>query len=321
MERHLKRFTDEFERIAEIRRRLERASPHVVIGIGDDATVLAVSSRPQVVSVDAAVEGVHFRRGVIADRDVGYRATAAALSDLAAMGAMPRVVLSSLILPPVLDDAALFAIVDGIGESAAACGATVAGGNLSLGSELSITTTVIGDAGEVSLTRIGARVGDGVFVTGALGGAALAWRLLDAGMRAPEAILRRFARPAPRIEEGRRLVGVATAAIDVSDGLLRDLGHVCDASGVGAEVHAHAVPLEPGLAEAAQPVGLDALTLALTGGEDYELLFTAPEAASLPFAATRIGTIVATGGVRVLDADGRALPVPPATGHDHFRAR
>lgn len=314
----MNRFSDEGTRIAEIRRRLQRASPHVAIGIGDDAAVLAASPHRQVVSVDASVEGVHFRRGTITDHDVGYRATAAALSDLAAMGALPRAVMSALVVPAALDDDALFAMVDGIGEAASVSGATVAGGNLALGREMSITTTVLGNAGEPPLTRTGARPGDALFVTGALGGAALAWRLLDRGMHAPDAILQRFVRPAPRIEAGRRLVGAASAAIDVSDGLLRDLGHLCGASGVGAVVRVAAIPIEPGIDAPAAALGLDPLVLALTGGEDYELLFTAAAGVSLATPATRIGTITRGSGVTLLAADGRPLPLPASSGHDHF---
>lgn len=308
---------DERARVAEITRRLARASPEVRIGIGDDAAVLVPTRHGDALSVDANVEGVHFRRSLLSDREIGFRATVAALSDLAAMGATPRALLSALVVPEALDDEALFELVDGIAEAADAYGAHVVGGNLTTGGELSITTTVVGHAPPSPLTRAGARAGDALFVTGTLGGAALGLALLEAGRREPAMIVARYMRPSARVHEGARLVGVATAAIDVSDGLLLDLERLCEASGVGATLRAAAIPREPGLDTHAPPVGRDALTLALTGGDDYELLFTAPPTVALSIAATRIGEVVAAPGVRLLDASGEPLPLPPVHGWGH----
>lgn len=294
------------------------ASPEVVLGIGDDGAVLAASALGQVLSVDAQVEGVHFRRDLLEPAAIGYRAIVSALSDLAAMGARPRAALLSLILPPALSDAELDGIVDGVAEAQHEYGCVVAGGNLARGSELSLTTTVIGDAPERPLTRAGARAGDAVFVTGQLGGAALGLQALLLGKAelAPGAVAR-WRRPVARIREGEALRGIAQAAIDVSDGLLQDLAHVCEASGVGCEIELPKLPLWPELERAAAKLALDPLGLALHGGEDYELLFTV-RGGVVPELGTRIGTICPGSGIRLRDADGSEVKLPARVGYDHF---
>jgi thiamine-monophosphate kinase len=309
----------EFERVAEIRRRLTFASDQVLLGIGDDAAVLSQSARAQVLSVDAQVEGVHFRRELLAPGDIGYRAFVAALSDLAAMGARPRAALIALILPQALGDEELYAIVDGIAEAQREYACAVIGGNLARGGELSITTTVVGDAASATLTRAGARPGDGLFVTGELGGAALGLALLQAGKGelGPQCVAR-WRRPSAKIREGQALTGVASSAIDISDGLLQDLGHLSEASGVGFELELARLPIAPETARVAPQLRLDACALALGGGEDYELLFTAsPEGAGATHGA-RIGTAVRAPGVRVVDAEGRSVNTPSGVGFDHF---
>ncbi len=318
---YAKRVAGELERIVEIRRRLEHASGELRLGIGDDAAVLLPSPRGQALSVDAQVEGVHFRRNLLSLTDIGYRALAAALSDLAAMGARPRAALLALVLPPELADAELYAIIDGVAEAQREHACAVAGGNLARGRELSITTTVVGDAPEPPLSRAGARPGDALRVTGTLGGAALGLALLQAGRGeiAPRSV-QRWRRPAPRIADGMALCGVASAAIDVSDGLLRDLQHVAEASGVGFELELARLPLDPELSAGARALGLDATALALSGGEDYELLFTAADDATRS-PGTRIGRATVAPGLRLLDARGRNVAPPALPGFDHFADR
>ncbi len=309
---------DEFALIAELRAILSRDDPRVSLGIGDDAAVLAPFARGAVVSVDAVVEGVHFDRRWLSFEDVGWRGYAAALSDLAAMGAAPRAGLMSLILPTGLEDEAVLAIARGAAEAADAFGAPVVGGNLSRGSELSMTSTVIGEAPASPLRRSGARVGDGVFVTGTVGAAALGLALLAAGAEDREGapvFLTRWRRPRPRFDAAAGLLGLATSAADVSDGLAADLGHICEASGVGAVIERARLPLEARHEELAASLGHDGGRLALAGGEDYELVLTAPPGAR-PEAATYIGNVVAGEGVRVLDRDGVELALP-ARGHRH----
>lgn len=312
----------ELERIAMIRERLERRRDDVPVGIGDDAAVLAPSDHAQVLSVDVAVEGVHFRPDLASYHDIGRRALVMAASDLAAMGARARASLLALVLPSHLEDADFADLLGGLGEGADETRAAVVGGNLSSGGELSITSTVVGELDGAPLTRSGAREGDGIYVTGVVGAAALGLALLERGQHerddpSARACIARWKRPTAALMHGQRLVGHASAAIDLSDGLLSDLKHICDASGVGAEVHAECVPRVSGFDALAGELGLPPLALALTGGDDYELLFTAPASSLAKELATRIGHVApAEHGIRVTEA-GVPVDVEP-TGYRHF---
>ncbi|HJL14344.1 MAG TPA: thiamine-phosphate kinase [Sandaracinaceae bacterium LLY-WYZ-13_1] len=316
---------DEFELIDRIRARLARDAPRVRIGIGDDAAVLAPLSGGIVISVDAVVDGVHFDRRWLGWPDVGWRGWCAALSDLAAMGAPPVAGVLSLVVPSDEDEANVLAMIGGVAEAADAFDAPVVGGNVSGGRQLALHSTVIGEAPAEPLRRAGARVGDAVWVTGTVGAAALGWRLLEAGRADdPEAapFVARWRRPRPRFDVMDAVRSVASAGIDVSDGVLQDLGHVCEASGVGADVELARLPRVPGHRSLAARVDADPDALAAGGGEDFELLFTAPPAAGLGGVATRIGTVRERGEgppVRALDADGRERAVARA-GHRHFGA-
>jgi thiamine-monophosphate kinase len=313
--------SDEFSRIALIRERLCTPAADVDLGIGDDAAVLSATFARDVVSVDAAVEGVHFRREFASWRQIGFRSLVAALSDLAAMGARPRAMLVSLILPAEFRDAELLELVEGMSEAARVYGSPVVGGNLSAGAQVSITTTVIGAATGEILTRSGARPQDRIYVTGTLGAAGLGLGCLKAGCVGPAAapFIDRWRRPIARIDEGQLLLGVASAAIDLSDGLLQDLGHLCEASGVGADVTLRDLPLGSGAVDLAAQLGLDALDLALGGGEDYELIFTVPAGEPLPSVGTCIGTINAnSGSLLMIDPHGQRVPAT-RDGYRHFR--
>lgn len=312
----------EFERIAELQKRLSRARTDVVIGIGDDAAVLAPSSASQVLTVDVAVDGVHFRREWAPLRAIGRRAFVAAASDVAAMGGRGRCALVSLILPAELADEALFELADGIGDAADECGAPVVGGNLARGSELSITTTVIGEVDGEPMRRSGARPGDGIYVTGQIGGPGLGLAILGRGLDADaerhRPFVERWRHPTARLVEGMRLRNVVTACVDVSDGVLQDLGHICEASGVGARVHASELPLPRGYKELAAELSLDPVELALTSGEDYQLLFTAPASMVASDLGTRIGAVCPPAdGIEVLGDDMRPLTLSKR-GYEHF---
>ncbi len=291
----------------------------VRLGVGDDAAVLA--QRPGcelVIATDTVVDGVHFPSGS-AGRCVGHRALAVNLSDLAAMGAEPAWALLALTLPAV-DEAWLGEFATAFDGLARQHGVAWIGGDTTRG-PLAATVTACGwvPAGQ-ALTRSGARAGDGIFVSGSPGdaaaGLALLQRRLEAGAEAREALVRRFLLPEPRVALGQRLRGVASACIDVSDGLVGDLTRLCEASGVGCEVDAAALPLSPALREAART---GARALALQGGDDYELLFTVPAARQGALASlagvTRIGVVTERPGVRVSGA-----PEAGGTGHgyDHF---
>lgn len=307
----------EFARIAEISRRLAYSSAEVTLGIGDDAAVLVPNGRAQVYSVDSQVEGVHFRHDLLAPSDIGFRAMTAALSDLAAMGARPRAALMALIVPKAMSDAALYALVDGAAAAQREYACPIVGGNLARGSQLSVTTTVIGEALSSPLTRAGASAGDELYVTGELGGAALGLSLLDGktDLDAPRSI-ERWRRPAARIQDGLALVALASAAIDLSDGLLQDLRHLAQASGVAVEIELPLVPVHAELLRHGHALGLDPALFALGAGEDYELAFALP-ANRATGVGKRIGRVVQGSGVHILDASGQNLSIQ-IPGFDHF---
>ncbi|MEP6506757.1 MAG: thiamine-phosphate kinase [Gemmatimonadales bacterium] len=248
-----------------IRRMLERWGPRAK-RIGDDAAVITtLGDRAVVASTDTSVENVHFRRDWLTPREIGYRAAAAALSDLAAMGARPIGILAALTVPESWRGD-FDAISDGIGDAAENAGAPILGGDTTRGSELSLTITVIGTARDL-LCRTSARPGDRVYVTGRLGGPLAALRDMQEG-RIPSVENRiRFAHPLPRIEEAAWLAeNGAAAAVDISDGLAADLGHVSAASRVGITVRIEDIPTVSGMS-AIEAAG---------SGEEYELIVTSP---------------------------------------------
>lgn len=309
---------DEFSRIARIQQALERDAAAVRVGIGDDAAVLHVPSREQVWTVDACVEGVHFDGRLCGLDDAGYRALSGAVSDVAAMGAQPSAALLSLVLPAGLSDDELDLLIAGVAAASQDLGCPVSGGNLSSGAELSITHTVIGVAYDRPVLRSGARAGQHLYITGTPGRAALGLAALQQGLAAPPAdCIERWRRPRARVDLAEAIASHASAAVDLSDGLLQDAGHLGEASGVQLVIDSQRLPREPAHARALEQLQLDALHLSLTGGEDYELLFTSSQDA-LPW-ATRIGSVQAgAAGVVVHDAQGVPLTVE-GTGFDHFR--
>ncbi len=300
--------TGEFSRIARIEALLKRASNDVLVGIGDDCAVLAGSPYPRVWTVDSAVQDVHFARGIMTLEDVGYRSFMAAASDVAAMGGRAVAALSALTLPSAMSDEELHQLVTGLARAADACACPIVGGNLARGRELSLTTSVLGECAGRVITRKGACVGDHVYVTGTLGGSALGLHALLAGRRE---CAEKYLAPKARLDLASLVAEAASAAIDISDGTLQDLGHLCAASGVGARVHADWLPLES--AELARGLGLDPTSLALEGGDDYELLFTSSQELGW---ATRIGVITREEAVHVLEPDGH--PRRTSRGFDHF---
>lgn len=282
-------------------------------GIGDDAAVLQPPRGERlIVSIDTAIEGVHFRRDWLSPTDVGYRAVTGALSDLAAMAAAPRGVLVSVALPTERESE-LMQLADGIGESVRAAQTVILGGNLSQASALALTTTVLGSA-FAPLSRADARPGDLLYVTGELGGARAAWRLLDGDVKPDSALFARFARPHARIQEARWLAARgAVAAIDISDGLGGDAAHFAAASDSVIQIDVERAPIVPGAT----------VDDALIGGEDYELLVASR--APLPadefvrqFRAplTLIGRFVERGSEVRFTRDGQRVATP--VGHDHF---
>jgi thiamine-monophosphate kinase len=283
-------------------------------GIGDDAAVLPLDAAGSlVVSTDLSVENVHFRRAWISPKDIGYRATAAALSDLAAMAAVPLGILVAMTLPESWRDS-IDNIADGIGEAAECSSTHIVGGDLSDGRELSLAITVLGKA-ERPLRRSGARTGDRVYVTGTLGGS-LAALFAFIGERQPSPEDRaRFTRPIPRIPEALWLAkrGV-TSAIDISDGLAGDLSHVAVASGVSISIDLDRIPTVSGMTPSD----------AAGSGEEYELAVTSRAAldenaftSEFGIPLTEIGTVEA--GPPIVRAFDHGSPVPIPPGYVHFR--
>jgi len=325
----------EFNLIALIRDRCAVAREDVRLGIGDDAALLAVpAGQILAVSTDSLVAGVHFPLSTRAF-DIGWKSLAVNLSDLAAMGATPAWATLALILPDA-DAQWVGQFAYGFAALAGEFKLALVGGDTTQG-PLSITVTVHGFVPDgAALLRSSARIGDGVYVTGTLGDAAAGLRCIDqdknisapprsASPAACATLIERLDRPTPRVAQGLALRGRASACIDISDGLVADLGHICAASGVGAEVDVESLPASSAL------FGLfDASTrhaLQLSGGDDYELCFTAgdPEASSLlgdlarsGCGATRIGRIVAGRGVTTRDASGNPVVVMQP-GWEHFR--
>lgn len=276
----------------------------VVLGVGDDASLLAPTpGRQLVVSVDTSVAGVHFPADAPAAA-IGHRALAVSLSDLAAMGARSRWCLMALSLTHA-DDEWLTGFSTGFHALCAATGTTLAGGDVTRG-ETAIGVTVMGEVpAGTALTRGGARSGHLVAVTGALGGGAGGLALWQRGERdLAHPLLGRYLHPEPRLAAGEALRGLASAAIDISDGLLADLEHILKASAVGAELTQEALPLAEGLVEA---LGEDeARRAALSGGDDYELLVTLPmehlgevrdRLSTLGLSLSVIGDVTATPGI------------------------
>lgn len=312
----------EFALIDRIRRRVA-AREDVPLGIGDDAALLRVPAGSWLaVATDTLNDGVHFPADT-APADLGWKALAVNLSDLAAMAAQPAWATLSLSLPHAQADW-LDGFLDGFLALADAHGVALVGGDTTRG-PLSVCVTVHGLVAEGrGLRRAGAREGDDVWVSGTLGDAAAALAQWRAGGAADPALRRRLDRPEARVALGRALDGLAHAAIDLSDGLLADLAHVCAASGVGARIELDALPASPALAasfDAATRAGLQA-----SGGDDYELCFTAPAsrraevmalAGRTDVALTRVGCIVPGRGVQAWRADGSQWQ-PARAGYAHF---
>ncbi|HUB09737.1 MAG TPA: thiamine-phosphate kinase [Myxococcales bacterium] len=311
----------EFALIDRFTRHFPRRGRGLVLGPGDDCAVLRPSPGHELcATTDAVVEGVHFDRRFTME-DVGHKALAVNLSDLAAMGAVPRWFLVALELRAGVAPSVLDGLARGMAPLARAHGCTLAGGNLSRGRALAVTITALGElpAG-TALRRDGLRPGDVLAVTGTLGAAALGRKDLRAGRRTSAA--RAQLRPTPRLAAGRAARGIASCAIDVSDGLAQDLGHLCDASGCGAELWASCLPAAAGVRRRR-----DRLRLCLAGGEDYELLLgVSPRRwpqlerrlAAAGTALTEIGRAVAERGLRLAPAPGGTPRPIAARGFDHF---
>jgi thiamine-monophosphate kinase len=301
----------------------------LLIGIGDDAAAWQGDSSIQLATVDSFIQDVHYPSGMASWPEIGWKALAVNLSDIAAMGGLPRYALVSLALPPDTEVEGVTSLYTGLLELAQKYGVTIVGGDISHAPMVIINITVLGsNPQEKLLTRSTAKPGELIAVTGHLGAAAAGLEMLtqklNFGEKAAAGFRQAFFKPTPRLAEGLLLAeqGVKTA-IDISDGLAADLNQICKASQVGARIDANRVPVAP---EVKAAFGDRALELALTGGEDYELLFTAKaeviarvkKAAPCPISA--IGEINAGQGVTVVDRKGKPLELARA-GWEHFSRR
>ena len=314
------------------------------MGPGDDAAVVAGSRNERlVVTTDAVVEGVHFSRAYSTPADIGHRALAVNLSDLAAMGATPQWALLSLVLPASLHDTDAEGIVDGVAALATRYGVSVIGGNITrTDGPLVVDVTAGGEAAPRKwLTRSGAKAGDEIWVSGTIGAAAAGLEMLRVASHAPGAGSRepgagsaqcvaRHKRPEPRVKLGVAVgrARAATAAMDLSDGLADALEQVATASGVGVAIDAALLPIDPGAREWWAARGVDAVNAALAGGDDYELLFAVPRKGTARFRVvtrrvaqplTKIGEFTKDPQQRVVLRGGQTDALPK--GFEHFANR
>jgi thiamine-monophosphate kinase len=292
-QRTIAREVGEFDLIGRLAAALGDAGPAARLPIGDDAAVLEPDI---VVSTDLLVEDVHVRRATSAPADIGWKALAAAVSDLAAMGADPLGAVIGLALGAAWSEDEAVAVYEGVAACAAATGCPVVGGDVSRAPVLMLAVTVLGRA-LAPVTRAGARPGDVLAVTGELGGSEAGRLVLEGAVPPPPgaaALEERHRRPRPRLAEGRALAGIVHAMLDVSDGVASDARRLAEASGVAVELDLAALPLQTGVAAVAVAQGIAPGAFAATGGEDYELLVALPEAAlaaaSVPL--TAIGRVV-----------------------------
>jgi thiamine-monophosphate kinase len=282
----------------------------VLVGPGDDAALVRPLAGAEILTVDALVEGQHFDFDLFTPAQVGRKAVEVNVSDIAAMGGEPRYALLSLSFPAHAPEERVEGIYAGIYQAAERYGIRVVGGNLARSPLFVLSLTLTGEVDPArAATRSGARPGDEIRVSGPLGGARAGFLLLRHGQDGFESVKRRHLEPTARLDLGRALAPVVSAMEDLSDGLSTDLHNLCEASGCGAVIDAERIPVADEVRDAARLLQEDPTTLAVQGGEDYELLYAvAPErAAGLP--GFRIGEVVAGHGVR-LRRGGREEPLP-----------
>lgn len=324
---------DEFSIIRRLRELAGPMPDGVETGPGDDAAVMSPVRREGetrlLVSVDAMVEGVHFREGFFTPRALGRRSITIAFSDIAAMGGRPAWAVASCGLPASRwPEERILELARGMKDGLDEAGAPLVGGNLASSDVTFVSVTAGGHCDGTPLTRSGAEAGDLIVLTGTVGGAGIGLDLMKDGKRhGDHPLIDRYTNPPSRIKEGISLLRIARACIDISDGLLQDLGHVLEGSGVGAELYADRIPLPD--AGGLFLSGDDLLDAALTGGEDYELLAAVPPGKTDELDALRaetgtsfsiIGTFIAgEGRIDIRGPDGKKIRAPAAGGWNHFK--
>jgi thiamine-monophosphate kinase len=309
--------TGEFGLIARVTARLQPGRA-TLVGPGDDAAVVSAPDGRVVASTDVLVEGRHFRRDWSRARDVGHRAAAANLADIVAMGASPTALLVGLCAPPELEVRWAEELADGLAAEAELAGASVVGGDISASPTLTVAVTALGDlGGKPPVLRSGARPGDVVALAGRIGFAAAGYTVLCRGFRSPKVLVEAHRRPQVPYAAGPLAVQLGvTAMIDVSDGLLADLGHIAEASDVSIDVHQDEFDVPAQMRDAAAALGVDPYSWILAGGDDHALAATFPRDVALPPAWRVIGEVRAAG--TNVTVDGRPYTDGPS-GWDHFR--
>jgi thiamine-monophosphate kinase len=289
--------------------------PTTLLGPGDDAAVVAAPDARVIATTDVLVEGVHFRLDWSSPEQIGRKAAAANLADVAAMGATPTALLVGFVCPPATPTATAVALGQGLRTEAESAGASVVGGDVTAGPVIMLAITALGSlGGRPPVTRSGARPGDVVALCGSVGRAAAGWAVLSRGFRSPREFVDAHRVPSPPYAAGPQAAQAgATAMIDVSDGLLADLGHVAEASGVVIDLEVPAVPAR--MAEVGSALGVDPVVWLLTGGEDHALAATFPAGTPLPDGWTAIGAVRA--GVPAVLVAGRPFDAE-SPGWDHF---
>jgi len=308
--------TGEFGLIQRVTARFGPAAT-TILGPGDDAAIVAAPDRRVVASVDVLVEGRHFRRDWASATDIGHRAAAANLADISAMGATATALLVSLCVPPDIDPNWVEELADGFAAETEPLGATVVGGDMAASPVITIAVTALGDlAGRAPVLRSGARPGDVLAMAGRVGYAAAGFTVLSRGFRSPRALVDAYRRPQVPYRAGPAAAALgATSMIDVSDGLLADVGHIAQASGVGIDVRPEAFEISQQMRDAGAALGVDPYDWVLTGGDDHAIVATFPSGTDLPAEWRLIGRVLDGGGVTV---NGRAYRDGPM-GWDHFR--
>ena len=305
----------EFGIIARIVARLD-ISPATILGPGDDAAVLVAPDGRMVASTDVLVEGRHFRRDWSTGADVGHRAAAANMADIAAMGAAPTALLVALCVPTDLDVAWVEDLAGGLSAEAGLVGASVIGGDMSSSPTLTVAVTALGDLrGEAPIVRGGAQPGDVLALAGRTGYAAAGYAVLSRGFRTPKLFVEAYRRPEVPYPAGIAAARLgATSMIDVSDGLIQDLGHIATASVVGIDIRRDAFEIPKQMRDAASALGVDPYIWILAGGDDHALAATFPPGVSLPVQWRVIGAVHEGTGVTV-----DRKPWTGGPGWDHFR--
>jgi thiamine-monophosphate kinase len=305
----------EFGLISELTQRLGQSSA-VVVGPGDDAAAVKTSDLT-IASMDLLIQDRHFRLDWSSAADIGHKAAAVNLSDINAMGGNPTTMLVGLGAPSSLEVAWVLDFADAMAEEAATVGASIVGGDLTQADKITIAVTVLGECPQGPVLRSGARPGDTLVHVGRQGWADAGYSVLARGFKSPRAVVEAHRRPTPPYGAGAAAAQLgATAMIDVSDGLLQDLGHIADASGVAIDLDSSAFDLPEPVQAVGAAVGIDPMRLVLTGGDDYGLLATIPADVQMPDPWRVVGRVLDDGEPGAVRVDGQPYDEP--SGHRHF---